>query len=69
MIIAWLTDIHLEFPETEGLERFYRKLEKAAADTVFISGGIGQASTGSSPKRLRVEDSEGEGSFDFLRFS
>jgi predicted phosphohydrolase len=45
MKIVWLTDIHLEFPEADGLERFYRKLEKAAADAVLISGDIGQAAT------------------------
>lgn len=45
MKIAWLTDIHLEFPEADGLDRFYRKLEKTAADAVRISGDIGQAPT------------------------
>jgi 3',5'-cyclic-AMP phosphodiesterase len=45
MKIAWLTDIHLEFPEADGLDRFYRKLERAAADAVLISGDIGQAPT------------------------
>jgi 3',5'-cyclic-AMP phosphodiesterase len=45
MKIAWLTDIHLEFPEAETLNRFYRKLEKTVADTILISGDIGQAPT------------------------
>jgi predicted phosphodiesterase len=45
MKIIWLTDIHLEFLEAERLDRFYRRLEKAAADSVLISGDIGQAHT------------------------
>lgn len=45
MKIAWLTDLHLEFPEADGLDRFFRKIEKAAADAVLISGDIGQAPT------------------------
>jgi 3',5'-cyclic-AMP phosphodiesterase len=43
MKIAWLSDIHLEFPEPEGLDRFYARLEKAAADGILISGDIGQS--------------------------
>jgi predicted phosphodiesterase len=45
MKILWLTDIHLEFPDADALDRFYRKLEKADADVVLISGDIGQAPT------------------------
>jgi predicted phosphohydrolase len=45
MKIAWLTDIHLEFPDADGLERFYQKLGKASADAVLVSGDIGQAPT------------------------
>ena len=45
MKIAWLSDIHLEFPAPEVLDRFYKRLEKAAADVVLISGDIGQAHT------------------------
>jgi Icc protein len=45
MKIVWLTDIHLEFLEAAALDRFYRKLEKTAADAVLISGDIGQAPT------------------------
>jgi Icc protein len=45
MRILWLTDIHLEFLEAEGLERFYRKIEKAEGEAVLISGDIGQAPT------------------------
>jgi hypothetical protein len=32
MKTLWLTDPHLEFLESEGLDRFYSKMEKAAAD-------------------------------------
>jgi Icc protein len=45
MKTLWLTDLHLEFPDANRLERFYQKLEKAAADAVLISGDIGQAPT------------------------
>jgi 3',5'-cyclic-AMP phosphodiesterase len=43
MKTLWLTDIHLEFLEAEGLDRFYGRIEKAAADALLISGDIGQA--------------------------
>ena len=45
MKVLWLTDVHLDFPDANGLERFYRKLEKATADAILISGDIGQAPT------------------------
>ena len=45
MRILWLTDIHLEFPDAQTLEYFYRKIGEAAADAVLISGDIGQAPT------------------------
>lgn len=45
MKTLWLTDLHLDFPDAPGLERFYLKLEKAAADAVLISGDISQAPT------------------------
>jgi predicted MPP superfamily phosphohydrolase len=43
MKAVWLTDIHLEFLDGRGVERFTREVREASPDAVLISGDIAQA--------------------------
>jgi predicted MPP superfamily phosphohydrolase len=40
MKLAWLTDIHLDFVEPDGFERFCQAVNQTAADAVLIGGDI-----------------------------
>ncbi len=40
MKLAWCTDIHLNFLEKEGRERFIDKIERARADALVVTGDI-----------------------------
>ena len=43
MKLIWLTDIHLNFLEKEGRNRFYSQIVKANGDAILISGDIAEA--------------------------
>lgn len=43
MRIAWLTDIHLNFLDDAGLDKFCETIEEAAPDAVLITGDISEA--------------------------
>lgn len=45
MQIAWITDIHLNFVDSDGIERFCNKILSTDADAVLLSGDIGEAPT------------------------
>jgi len=51
MKLAWATDIHLDFLDAEGLERFTAELEGTGADAFLIGGDIAKA--GSVERHLR----------------
>ena len=41
--LIWLTDIHLNFLEPEGLDRFLKRLGSKQVDAILIAGDIGEA--------------------------
>jgi predicted MPP superfamily phosphohydrolase len=41
--IAWLTDIHLNFLESEARKKFYQKLSDSNTDAILITGDIAEA--------------------------
>ncbi len=43
MKALWLTDIHLEFLDSNGIDRFLRHLSAQEADIVLVGGDIGNA--------------------------
>ncbi len=43
MRIAWLTDIHLNFLEPPGVDRFISKIKAKNVDVVIITGDIGES--------------------------
>lgn len=43
MRIAWLTDIHLNFLEPPGVDRFISKVKAKSVDAVIITGDIGES--------------------------
>lgn len=43
MRITWVTDIHLNFVDDEGIERFCREIAATACDGLLIGGDIGEA--------------------------
>ncbi len=51
MKLAWATDIHLDFLDDEGFDRFALLLEKSSADAFLIGGDIAKA--GSVERHLR----------------
>src|SRR5882672_254461 len=51
MKLAWATDIHLDFLDAAGIERFTSQLEKSGADAFLIGGDIAKA--GSVERHLR----------------
>jgi Icc protein len=52
MKLAWATDIHLDFLDDGGLDRFASLLEKSSADAFLIGGDIAKA--GSVERHLRT---------------
>ncbi len=40
--VVWLTDIHLNFLEDNGLRQFVETIQKSGADSVWISGDISE---------------------------
>ncbi|HXX93745.1 MAG TPA: metallophosphoesterase [Planctomycetota bacterium] len=55
MKVAWATDIHLDFLDATGIERFTAELERTGADAFLIGGDIAKA--GSVEKHLRSLES------------
>src|SRR5882672_9188290 len=51
MKLAWATDIHLDFLDAAGIERFTSQLEKSDAAAFLIGGDIAKA--GSVERHLR----------------
>ena len=45
MRIAWVTDIHLNFVDDQGIERFYREILATDCDALLVGGDIGEASS------------------------
>jgi len=43
--LLWLTDIHLDFLDTDGRRRFFRRIGESCADGVVVTGDIGEADT------------------------
>lgn len=43
MQCAWLTDIHLNFLESEARQEFYQEIINTQCDGVLISGDIAEA--------------------------
>lgn len=41
--IAWLTDVHLNFLETEARKIFYQSIDQADSDAILITGDIAEA--------------------------
>ena len=46
--IAWLTDIHLNFLETEARKIFYQSINETSADAILITGDIAVYQKGSN---------------------
>src|SRR4051812_2136340 len=45
MTLAWLTDLHLDFVETDARREFYASVRDARADAILLGGDIGEAAT------------------------
>jgi 3',5'-cyclic-AMP phosphodiesterase len=41
--LAWVTDIHLDFLDRSGVERFFEAISRAAPDILLVGGDIGEA--------------------------
>jgi Icc protein len=43
MKLTWVTDVHLNFLDTEDVEAFFRTLADTLSDAILLSGDIGEA--------------------------
>ena len=43
MKAVWITDIHLDFVEEEGISRFLESIDRENPDVVLLTGDIGEA--------------------------
>ena len=45
MTLAWLTDVHLNFVDSDARKEFYASVRDAAADAVLLGGDIGESAS------------------------